>query len=372
MSVTVVVGGQFGSEGKGKICAHLAVTDQVDYMVRCGGPNSGHTVYVDGYRYQLRQVPAGFVNPGIRLLIAPGALVDPEVFLREVDLCGLDPDRIGIDENAGVIEAVDLDNERSLDLQGRLGSTGTGVGSAVSRRALRAADFRPAIDHPDLAPFTTTVWKELNEAVRYNKSIVVEGTQGFGLSLYHAEKWPYRTSRDTTAHSFLGEVGLGARDYEVIMAIRTYPIRVAGRSGPLPSEVTWDVVRQESGYPHPIAEYTTTTKRLRRVARFDWSVVEQAVLANAPTQIALHGADYIDHANYSTTDWSNLTSSAREFVDIIEGRVDVPVTFVGTGPTNHHIIDRRAGVRSSDGVAAVYTPVGLGSEPESYAVETLV
>jgi adenylosuccinate synthase len=100
--------------------------------------------------------------------------------------------------------------------------------------------------------------------------------------------------------------------------------------------------------------------------------VERAVLANAPTQIALHGADYIDHANYSTTDWSNLTSSAREFVDIIEGRLDVPVTFVGTGPTNHHIIDRRAGVRSSDGVAAVYTPVGLGSEPESYAVETLV
>ena len=346
------------------------MTDKVDYMVRCGGPNSGHTVYVDGYRYQLRQVPAGFVNPAIRLLIAPGALVDPEVFLREVKLCGLDPDRIGIDENAGVIEAMDLDNERSLDLQGRLGSTGTGVGSAVSRRALRAADFRPAIDHPDLAPFTTKVWKEVGEAVRYNRSIVVEGTQGFGLSLYHAEKWPYRTSRDTTAHSFLGEVGLGVRDYEVIMAIRTHPIRVAGESGPLLHEVTWDVVHQESGYPHPIAEYTTTTNRLRRVARFDWSVVEQAVLANAPTQIALHGADYVDHANYAKTDWSDLTCSAREFVNIIEDRVDVPVTFVGTGPTNHHIIDRREVVLSSGGGAAVNTPVELGSEAESYTVET--
>ena len=100
MPVTVVVGGQFGSEGKGKICAHLAVTDNVDYMVRCGGPNSGHTVYANGQRYQLQQVPAGFVNPDIRLLIAPGALVDPAVFLRETAICGLDPDRIGIDRNA--------------------------------------------------------------------------------------------------------------------------------------------------------------------------------------------------------------------------------------------------------------------------------
>ena len=74
MSVTVVVGGQFGSEGKGKICAHLAMTDNVDYMVRCGGPNSGHTVDVGGKRYQLRQVPAGFINPRTRLLDRPWCL----------------------------------------------------------------------------------------------------------------------------------------------------------------------------------------------------------------------------------------------------------------------------------------------------------
>ena len=341
MPVTVVVGGQFGSEGKGKICAHLAVTDNVDYMVRCGGPNSGHTVYANGQRYQLQQVPAGFVNPDIRLLIAPGALVDPAVFLRETAICGLDPDRIGIDRNAGVIDAVDLDNERSLDLSGRLGSTGTGVGSAVSRRALRAPDFRLASDHPDLAPFVTSVREELGAAVRHDKSIVVEGTQGFGLSLYHADEWPYRTSRDTTAHSFLGEVGLGVRDYEVVMAIRTYPIRVAGNSGPLPGEITWEDVQRESGYPHPIEEFTTTTKRLRRVAGFDWDVVKQAVMANAPTQIALHGADYINHDNYGAIAWTDLTDNARRFVDDLELKTGVPVAFVGTGPTNEHIIDRR-------------------------------
>ncbi len=281
MSVTVVVGGQFGSEGKGKICAHLAITDNVDYMVRCGGPNSGHTVDVAGERYQLRQVPAGFINPHTRLLVAPGALINPSVFLKEVELCGLDHTRIGIDRNAGVIEDVDLDNERSLDLSGRLGSTGSGVGSAVSRRALRESDFRLAESHPALKQFITSVRDELRIAVRHEQSVVVEGTQGFGLSLYHADEWPYRTSRDTTAHSFLGEVGLGVRDYEVVMAVRTYPIRVAGNSGPLPNEVSWDYVQKKSGYPHPIAEFTTTTNRLRRVAKFDWSVVGQAVAANS-------------------------------------------------------------------------------------------
>ena len=353
MPVTVVVGGQFGSEGKGKICAHLALADDVDYMVRCGGPNSGHTVDVGGRRYQLRQVPAGFINPHTRLLIAPGALIDPGVFLREVEICGLDRDRIAIDKNAGVIEAEDWSNERALDLSGRLGSTGTGVGSAVSRRVLRDQNFRLAENHPALAPFVTSVSGEVASAVRRDQSIVIEGTQGFGLSLYHADEWPYRTSRDTTAHSFLGEVGLGVRDYEVIMAIRTYPIRVAGNSGPLPNEITWEDVRRDSGYPHAIAEFTTTTKRLRRVARFDWSVVDAAVSANAPTQIALHGADYLDYANHAATQWSDLSENTRQFVDELEARLTVPVVFIGTGPTNENMIDHRPADRPTADVQRV-------------------
>lgn len=346
MPVTVVVGGQFGSEGKGKICAHLAAKDNVDFMVRCGGPNSGHTVYQDGQRYQLRQVPAGFVNPNTRLLIAPGALVNPQVFLNEVEMCGLDPSRVAIDGNTGVIEDIDLENERSQDLNGRLGSTGSGMGSAVSRRAMRGAEFRLAKDHPDLKRFKTSVRDELGVAVSLGKSVVVEGTQGFGLSLYHAEKWPYRTSRDTTAHSFLSEVGVGVRNFEVIMAIRTYPIRVAGNSGPLANEVTWEDVQRESGYPYPIEEFTTTTNRLRRVAEFDWQVVEQAVFANAPTQIALHGADYLDYANYGVTEWVDITENAKRFVAGLESRIGVPVVFVGTGPMNEHVVDRQ---RITDG-----------------------
>ena len=96
-----------------------------------------------------------------------------------------------------------------------------------------------------------------------------------------------------------------------------------------------------SGYPHPVFEYTTTSNRLRRVAAFDWSIVDQAVSANAPTQIALHGADYIDFANLGVTEWDLLTSATHQFVNDIERRYHVPVTLIGTGPANEHIVDRR-------------------------------
>jgi adenylosuccinate synthase len=344
MPVTVVVGGQYGSEGKGKVCAHLAMTDDVDCMVRCGGPNSGHTVDVGGERYQLRQVPSGFVNPSTRLLVAPGALVNPRVFLDEVLLCGLDSSRIGIDENAAVIEDGDIAAEQALDLQGRLGSTGSGVGAAVSRRVLRDPGFRRAKDHPDLARFTTSVRGELSSLLVAGGGVVVEGTQGFGLSLYHARRWPYRTSRDTTAHSFLGEVGLGVRDFEVVMAIRTFPIRVSGDSGPLENEVTWGDVERLSGYPHSVTEYTTATNRLRRVGYFDLGIVEEAVWANFPSRLALHGADYLDFRNKSVTQYDDLTPSAHAFVEDLEERTGIPVSFIGTGPSNEEIIDRRISV----------------------------
>lgn len=341
MPVTVVVGGQYGSEGKGKICAHLALTDSIDFMVRCGGPNSGHTVDQDGRRYELRQIPAGFVNPSTRLLLAPGALIDPPLFLDEMRLCQLDPTRIGIDINAAIIERSDADIEQSENLRARLGSTGVGVGAAVSRRVLRSPNLRLAAEVPELRPFLTRVSEEVNVAVRDGKSVIVEGTQGFGLSLYHTELWPFCTSRDTTAHSFLGEVGLGVRNFEVIMAVRTYPIRVGGNSGPLPGETNWEEIRRRSGYPHSIEEYTTTTKRLRRVAGFDWGVVDRAVAANAPTQLALHGVDYLDFNNKSAKSFADLTDHAKDFISTLEGRTDVPVTLVGTGPTVDEIIDLR-------------------------------
>jgi adenylosuccinate synthase len=131
------------------------------------------------------------------------------------------------------------------------------------------------------------------------------------------------------------------------MAIRTYPIRVGGNSGPLPEEVTWDEVRRRSGYPHSVEEYTTTTKRLRRVAEFSWDVVERAVAANSPTQFALHGVDYLDFSNKAAKVFAELSGRAKDFVASLTKRTGVPVTLIGTGPAVDEIIDLRRAVQDT-------------------------
>jgi adenylosuccinate synthase len=346
MAITVVVGAQYGGEGKGKVVAHLAVADDADFVVRCGGPNSGHTVQLHGLKYELKQVPAGFTNRRTRLLLAAGMVINPSLLLQEIAACALSPERIGVDANAVILESFDPERERELLLRDRFGSTGVGMGSVVSRRVLRAKGLRRATDIPELKPYLTCVQAELATAVGRDARIIIEGTQGFGLSLYHTEEWPYCTSRDTTAGSFLGEVGLGPRGVQVIMAVRTFPIRVGGNSGPLARELSWTDVQTRSDYPHPIAEYTTTTKRLRRVASFDAEVVTRAVTANSPSYLALHGVDYIDYKNQGARSIDELSPSTLKFVDELETLTKTPVGLIGTGPQVSEFIDRRTEAHS--------------------------
>jgi adenylosuccinate synthase len=342
MPLTVVVGGQYGGEGKGKIVSHLSVADNVDYVVRCGGPNSGHTVDFDGKRCILRLLPAGFVNPNARLLLAAGALINPDILLQELEHCKVHPSRLGVDFNAGVITEQDEKYEKALDLGKKIGSTLSGVGAAVASRVLRNGSFHLAKDESKLRPFLTCVSSEINLALNKNLRVVVEGTQGFGLSLYHSRFYPFTTSRDTTASAFLSEVGVSPlRATTVIMVLRTFPIRVGGNSGPLANEITWEKLQVLSGYPYNIREFTSVTNRPRRIAFFDLEMVKKATMVNRPTHIALNGLDYIDYRNRGVGNISDLTSPARKFVDRIQKETGIRVTFWGTGPTNEEIIDTR-------------------------------
>ncbi|HEV8724993.1 MAG TPA: adenylosuccinate synthetase [Candidatus Binatia bacterium] len=277
MSLWVVVGGQYGSEGKGKIAAYLTQREDIDICVRCGGPNSGHSFYDnEGKLRVLRQLPTGFVNSRTRLLIPAGALIDPGVLMSELALVPDAEKRVGIDNNTFIIESRDRDYERSLGLRERLSSTLCGVGAAQSRRVLRGADAQLARDaarkYPWLQALLTNVSEEVNEALDNKKKILIEGTQGFGLSLYHSPHYPRTTSRDVTASAFLSEVGVSPlRVTEIVLVLKTFPIRVAGdQAGPLKDEITWEQLRLESRYPHDITEMTSVTKKNRRVGRFDW------------------------------------------------------------------------------------------------------
>jgi adenylosuccinate synthase len=338
MSLWVVVGGQFGSEGKGKIAAFITRREKIDICVRCGGPNSGHSfVTQDGVRNLVRQVPTGFVRPETRLLIPAGALVDLKVLDSELQTFSLHS-RVGVDRNAMIIEEMDRRNEQELCLRERLSSTLCGVGSAVARRALRGTGVRLAQDVAPqiswLAPLLTDVSEETNQALDDGKKVLVEGTQGFGLSLYHSHEYPKATSRDTTAAGFLSEVGLSPRLVsEVVVVFRTFPIRVAGeQAGSLTDEITWEHLQQESGYPHAIQEVTSVTGNVRRVGRFNWGQAEAAVRVNRPTLIALNGIDYLGYANSQVTCLDRLTPDAIRFMERLEETTNVPIGFWAAGP----------------------------------------
>lgn len=343
MPLTVVVGAQFGGEGKGKVVSHLSVTDDADIVVRCGGPNSGHTVDYGGFRAGLRMLPAGFVNTRTKLMIAPGALVNVQILLNEMKMCNTDPSRLLIDRNACIVTDDYAKDELDRGLRSRIGSTASGTGIAVAKRALRDEDVTLARDVQVLSPNIGDVSMELNFALDRGKKIIVEGTQGFGLSLYHTEYYPYSTSRDTSASGFLSETGLSPRLVdEVIMAVRTFPIRVEGESGPLKNEITWKKLQEISGYPCPISERTTSTQRTRRIGEFDMELVQRAARVNRPTQVALHGADYLNYRNKGTT-YERLSRGAVEFIHKLEETIRVPVKFIGTGPRNEDMIDMRKG-----------------------------
>jgi len=339
VSLWVVVGGQFGGEGKGKISAFITRQEEIDICIRCGGPNSGHTfVAEDGTTVLLRQLPTGYIRPQTKLLIPAGALIDLDVLKFELDSLRINPNRVGVDRNAMIIQQSDRDQESRLGLRDRISSTLCGVGSAVARRALRGADVKlagqVAQDVTWLAALITDVSEETNRALDRGKKVLVEGTQGFGLSLYHSRYYPKATSRDTTAAGFLSEVGLSPiLVREVVLVIRTFPIRVAGeQAGPLKDEITWEILQQESGYPYPIKEMSTVSKKLRRVARFDWELARQAALVNRPTRIAVNGLDYLDCSNRQSASLDDLTVSAKQFLAKVERELKGPVRYWGTAP----------------------------------------
>ena len=184
MPISIVVGGQFGSEGKGKVACYLAESQRASAVVRVGGPNSGHTV-VDkgGTRYVFRQLPTAAVLPGVACVIAAGSYIDTDVLLREVDMVHLDRSRLKVDPKAVLVTEALKSQEEAQNLRGRIGSTLTGTGAAVSARINRAMEVRFAKDEPRLAPYISEAAEFLYRAVSHGERVVAEGSQGFGLSV---------------------------------------------------------------------------------------------------------------------------------------------------------------------------------------------
>jgi adenylosuccinate synthase len=341
MTLSVVVGGQYGSEGKGKLVSHLVCRDPGPVaVVRCGGPNAGHTADGRGRRLILRQLPSGAVDHRCLLALSAGMQIDLNVLLAEIQELDVGPERLVIDPNATLIGPTDAGVEFSSGMGERIGSTLTGTGAAAARKLMRGPDVRTARDAEALAPYIGDVSARLAELLDDGAHVIVEGTQGAGLSLHHGP-YPYVTGRDTTAAGFLSEAGLPPTWVDhVLLVLRTFPIRVAGVSGPLRDEITWEDVQEQSGYPQALAEYTSVTGRLRRVGEFDWDLAARAVRLNGPTALALHGLDYLAHDDLGCQSFAALSARSRGFVSELEERLGVPVRWVFTGPSGTDLIDR--------------------------------
>lgn len=356
--ITALVGGSFGSEGKGLIAGHLAGNHQVH--VRVGAANAGHTVWVRGEKHVVQQLPcAAYANPWAKIVLGAGALISPDVLRQEVydnqtwrranQLPALP---LYIDVRAHAVVDAHIEAEQQTDLQERIGSTSAtareGIGTAQAARVLRT-DYALAIDQQIGGVGRTAVWcdtiKLLHDARTFGTNILLEGTQGTGLSNTTGYLYPYVTSRDVIAGALAAQCGLGPRHLDrVILVCRTFPIRVAGNSGPFyadSEEISWDNIAVDEN-----KERTTVTKKVRRVATFSMQQVREAAKQNSATDIALTFADYLNREIVGLSGaipavGLDTYDHIGPLVRKIETETGVPVTYIGTGPAT--VLERESG-----------------------------
>jgi len=349
--VDVLVGGQYGSEGKGNIVGHIA--PEYDLLVRVGGPNAGHKVFGDPVEVY-HHLPSGTQRaPNAKLLLGAGAVLYPERLLEEIAQNDVSSERLSIDPQAMIIE--DADRALEKKLLASIGSTSQGVGSASARKIMgRGGKVRPKVklakDIAQLQPFIRHGLEVLEDAFVRNRAVLLEGTQGTSLSIHHGN-YPYVTSRDTSVAGCLADAGIAAtRVRRVIMVCRTYPIRVADpttggeTSGPMTISISYEQLSERSGIPADELrkiEKTTTTGKQRRLAEFDWEQLRRSTLLNGPTDIALTFADYISVENRKAYRFEQLTSETVRFIEELERVSGVPVNLISTNFDWRNIIDRR-------------------------------
>jgi len=329
---TVIVGAFWGDEGKGKIISYLALKDKLDFCVRTGSVNAAHTVWKDGQKYALHMVPAAFINEKTRLLVAAGANIHVGQFFKELEQTKVEG-RIGVDGESSIIEEKHSVQDKASAVNKGIGTTGWGVGPAIEERVRRTAKL--AKDIPELNSYLTDSVQEINDGLDAGKNVLLEGTQGFMLSLFLSGGYPYVTGRDTGASAIASEAGVGpTRVDDVLIVYKSFMTRVG--AGPLPGEISKDEAQKRGWF-----EVAAGTGRDRRSAPFDFDLARKTARINGATQAAVTKLDCMFPKCVGARKFEALPSDAIEFVREIEKRSGVPVVLVGTGPDALDIIDLR-------------------------------
>lgn len=343
--VDLIVGGQYGSEGKGNICAHIA--RRYGALVRIGGPNAGHRVFYPDYKYV--QLPSGTgSNTEAQILIGAGSTLWLPTLLKEIADWQLTGDRLSIDPQAMIID--DWDRRAEAEGLTSIASTKQGVGAALARKIVNRGDppllgptVKLARDVPELSDYCRDVRERLDALFRQGIRVLLEGTQGTALSVHHGP-YPFVTSRETSASGCLSDAGIAPRRLnKVIMVVRTYPIRVGGTSGWMGRKLEWAEISKRSGIPEEELrekEKGTVSNRLRRIAEFDWGQLRRAAELNGADEIALTFADYIRIENRGAANYASLTDKTQELIRRVEAVAGVPVTMVSKAFAENGVIER--------------------------------
>lgn len=340
----IIVDLQYGSTGKGLLAGYLATTFEPDTVVTAWAPNAGHT-FIDknGRKFVHTHLANGVVSPNLRrILLGPGSVINPAQFLAEVhactDLLQATGARIMIHPHAAVVTEEHVQEEAGP--MTKIGSTKKGVGAAMIQRIRRDPDNMNIAGFCDeLAEYVVSKG-EYYDALQAARIVMIEGAQGYGLSMYHGF-YPYTTSRDVSVWQVLADCGIPARFVSPgLMAIygtaRTFPIRVANRfdengkqvgfSGPHypdQEEITFESIGQAT-------ELTTVTKLPRRIFTFSRQQILEAATHCGADQV------FLNFVNYCRT-----PAELMDIVDKIESNGFSRVRWVGTGPTvkDVHMVD---------------------------------
>lgn len=339
----VVVGGQFGSEGKGHLTAQIAARCAPrSLVVRVGGPNAGHTVWQGDREYKLRHLPTPIaVREDITVALGAKSIINPDVLREEMSWF---PRRVvAVDPNATILTPEHIAEEEASAKMHGIGSTRKGIGAARVDRIRRTATTARELWDPrratvDVGVATVSVRNLAYSTLRAGADVIVEAAQGYGLGL-HGEYYPYVTSADCTALDALADAQISpwavGVEPMVWIAIRPFPIRVAGTSGPLRGETSWG----ELGLAE---ERTTVTNKVRRVGTWDGSLVRQAALANGVdggrVKLGLLMADQVVPEIAGVDDTRQFLKHAttnEKLADLlaqVSNDTGAPIGAVGTGP----------------------------------------
>jgi adenylosuccinate synthase len=348
--IIVVVGGQYGSEGKGLIAGYLSQKESAPLLaVRVGGPNAGHTVWDQGREFKLQSLPVATVKRRDSLLVsAAGSEVEwaqLQKELRETSEYGV-RDRYTLDGQATII---DPELHAGFHASSEAwGGTGKGTNRARAARMTREAELALSWEGVQDAPQIGDTASAMRYHLQNGGTVLIEGTQGYGLGT-HAGEYPHCTGNDCTAMDFLSQAGIapwgGFWQLEIWVVIRTNPIRVAGNSGPFHAgETTWEALREEYGSHIPV-EQTTVTKKTRRVGLWDGELAFDAVKANGGPNGAVHVA--LTFFDYQHPEFRDVTIAGgppweRDSIDDLqwyEHEVGQAIELVGTGADS--VVDLR-------------------------------